>query len=165
MQKEVTEGDVIRWWNRAGCRADNSQIEQSSAAHHHQGLRKNRRSDVLRSEDCTSDFPPPQHNSRADHSKRGRLKNSRQCRSSSHAQRRKGEEKLEPYGKQLRPFKINCMVWVKIFSKRNERARQKKRAQWKKTQYLIWVIWWYYSSIIVSIDCNDWTDAHLQFVH
>ena len=25
----------------------------------------------------------------------------------------------------LRPFKINCVVWVRIFSKRNERARQK----------------------------------------
>ena len=35
----------------------------------------------------------------------------------------------------IRPFKINCAFWVKIFSKRKERARQKKTHIMKKHTY------------------------------
>ena len=38
----------------------------------------------------------------------------------------------------IRPFKINCVFWVKIFSSRNKWVKKKKLTRWKKKKTFLW---------------------------
>ncbi len=65
----------------------------------------------------------------------------------------------------VRPLKINCAFWVRNFFKSYERARQKKRARWKKTRSFLR----YYNEQTCSLQLSDsvylWACLFWQAVH